>query len=124
MSEEKGVEVMDDLLGREMAEKARDHLAAFDEGFARLVTETCFGTIWGRPGLDRRMRSIATISALTALGRSAELRGHITIGVRNGLTLDEIKEVIIHISQYAGIPASVEGMKLFMEHVRNSEAGQ
>lgn len=79
------------------------------------VFETAFENVWARPGLSLRERSIATISALTVLGREAELRSHLRIGLTNGLTKAEIGELLLHLSVYGGIPVGVGAMRLARE---------
>jgi 4-carboxymuconolactone decarboxylase len=112
------VEMLNRLMGKEVSAKSRGALAAFDKQFADLVTDTFYGTIWNRPGLDVKSRIIVAISALAAIGRPDELRGCIHIGLRNGVTLGEIKEIVIQISQYAGMPASIEGARVYNDVVR------
>lgn len=83
--------------------------------FTRYLMRAAFEDVWARPGLSLQQRSIATIAALTALGRPRELRGHIRIGLRNGLTRAEICEVLMHMAVYAGFPAALEGMRAAVE---------
>lgn len=77
-----------------------------------LVTEFAFGAIWARPGLDRRSRSILNIGMLAALNRQEALAGHIRIGIKNGLTKDEIRECLLQVAVYAGMPAGLDGFKV------------
>ena len=111
----RGLKKMHELLGEEMTQNALAYMGEFDQGFADLILEVAFGTVWSRPGLPTQTRSMITIAALTALGRAAELNGHIRGALRVGVKPEEIKEIIIHLSQYAGIPASVEAMHIFKE---------
>jgi 4-carboxymuconolactone decarboxylase len=80
-----------------------------------LSLEHVFAPLWGRPGLDRRSRSLVTLGALIALRASDELKIHFQIAMNNGLTLDEIEEVIYHMTGYAGYPAAVNARKLANE---------
>jgi 4-carboxymuconolactone decarboxylase len=79
-----------------------------------------FGALWNRPGLDRRSRSLVTLGALITLRASDELKAHFQIALNNGLTLEEIEEVIYHISGYAGYPAAVNARKVAREALRRS----
>ena len=82
------------------------------EDWTRWLFESAFEGVWGRPGLTLQQRSIATISALAALRRPDELRSHIRIGLRNGLSRAEIGELLMHIGVYGGVPVAVEGMRI------------
>lgn len=77
-----------------------------------IVTETCWGSVWTRPGLDRKQRSLLNIGMLCALNRGSELGNHIRGAIRNGLSEIEIREAIIQVSQYCGMPAGLEGFKV------------
>jgi 3-oxoadipate enol-lactonase/4-carboxymuconolactone decarboxylase len=78
----------------------------FTEEFQNLITRYVWGEIWTRPGLDRRTRSCITLTAMIALNREEELAMHVRAAVHNGLTRDEIKEVILHSAVYCGVPAA------------------
>jgi len=78
--------------------------------FGRYVQEFALGEIWARPGLDRKTRSLCTVSALTALGKEIQLRAHIALALVNGATKEEIVEVILHMAVYAGFPAAWNGL--------------
>ena len=84
-------------------------------GMERYVTEALFGDIWGRPGLEKRIRSIATMSALTVLGREPQLKGHIEWALNLGWTKDEISELFMHLALYGGLPASLNGLAVARE---------
>jgi 4-carboxymuconolactone decarboxylase len=77
-----------------------------------LVTEFAFGAVWSRPGLDRRSRSILNIGMLAVLNRPDALAGHIRTGVKNGLTKDEIRECLLQVAAYAGMPAGLDGIRV------------
>jgi 4-carboxymuconolactone decarboxylase len=83
-----------------------------------LSLDHVFGALWTRPGLDRRSRSLVTLGALIALRASDELKAHFQIALHNGLTLEEIEEVIYHMTGYAGYPAAVSARKVAREVVR------
>jgi 4-carboxymuconolactone decarboxylase len=94
----------------------------FNKDFEVLVTEHCFGDVWDREGLTQRERSLLTCTMLVALNRGPQLRGHIVGALSNGVTKDEIREMLIHASLYAGIPAAVEGFRIAAEVL--AEQGQ
>ncbi len=83
--------------------------------FQDFITRTAWGDIWSRPGLDRRSRSVAVLTALIANGHHAELAMHLRAAVRNGLTVDEIKEVILQSAIYCGVPAANTAMHIASE---------
>ena len=89
-------------------------LAAADDftmAFQRITTEWCWGYTWNRPGLERKTRSMLNLAMLTALGRSAELKLHVKGALANGVTAEEIKEILIHATVYCGIPAGLDAFK-------------
>ena len=85
-----------------------------------LSLDHVFGALWTRPGLDRRSRSLVTLGALIALRASDELKAHFQIALHNGLTLEEIEEVIYHMTGYAGYPAAVSARKVAREVLPSS----
>jgi 4-carboxymuconolactone decarboxylase len=112
---EKGIKKLGELVGEEAARGAYGFMKKFDEGFADVVLGTTFGDIWARPGLPTKLRSLATVAGLIVLGRAAELRAHLQGALRVGWTPEELKEVIIHMSQYGGMPTSIEAIRIFEE---------
>jgi 4-carboxymuconolactone decarboxylase len=100
-----GMEVRKEVLGSEYVERAHARTTGFDADFQRYITEAAWGSVWARPDLDRRTRSLVTIAILAALGRE-ELVVHLR-GSRNiGVDPQEIAEVLMHVAVYAGIPAA------------------
>ncbi len=100
-----GMKVRKDVLGSEYVEQANARTTQFDADFQRYITETAWGSVWARPDLDRRTRSLVTIAILAALGRE-ELVVHLR-GSRNiGVDPHEIAEVLLHVAVYAGVPAA------------------
>jgi 3-oxoadipate enol-lactonase/4-carboxymuconolactone decarboxylase len=95
-----------EVLGDEHVDAAVARTTDFTRDFQDLITRYAWGEIWGRPGLDRKTRSCMTLIALVALGRHEELALHVRAGLRNGLTPDEIKEVLLHSAIYCGVPAA------------------
>jgi 4-carboxymuconolactone decarboxylase len=106
MSDERGMEIRREVLGDEHVDAAIEATTAFTADFQDLITRYAWGEIWARPGLDRRTRSCITLTALVALNRMDELAMHVRAALRNGLTPDEIKEVLLHSAVYCGVPAA------------------
>ena len=103
---ERGMEVRREVLGDEHVDAAIQRTTGFTADFQDLITRYAWGEIWTRPGLDRRTRSCITLTALVALGRLEELELHVRAALRNGLSEDEIKEVLLHAAIYCGVPAA------------------
>jgi 3-oxoadipate enol-lactonase/4-carboxymuconolactone decarboxylase len=103
---ERGMEVRREVLGDEHVDRAVDRTSDFTREFQELITRYAWGEIWTRPGLDRRMRSAITLTALIARGHDEELAMHVRAALRNGLTPDEIKEVLLQSAIYCGVPAA------------------
>jgi alkylhydroperoxidase/carboxymuconolactone decarboxylase family protein YurZ len=111
----KGMEVRTKLFGEKAAQDGDTFLRNFDEGFATFLNEQLFGTIWSRPGLPIKLRSLLTMTALMALGRGPELRLHMRGALNLGIPPEEIKELIVHVSQYSGVPTAIEAIRAFNE---------
>ena len=105
-SHERGLEVRRAVLGDEHVDRAIARTTDFTAEFQDLLTRYAWGEIWTRPGLDRRTRSCITLTALVAGGREHELAMHVRGALRNGLTPDEIKEVLLQAAIYCGVPAA------------------
>ncbi len=103
---EAGMQVRRAVLGDEHVDRAVAHTTVFTEPFQDFITRTAWGDVWQRDGLDRRSRSMITLTALTALGRENEIEMHVRGALRNGLTAEEIGEVLLHTAIYAGVPAA------------------
>ena len=101
---DEGLAVRREVLGESYVEQASARSTEFTRDFQTLVTEFAWGTIWTRPGLDRRSRSMITLTALIARGHHEELALHIRAGLRNGLSREEIKEVLLQAAVYCGVP--------------------
>ena len=106
MSSDEGMKTRREVLGDEHVDRAVAGTTSFTADFQDLITRYAWGEIWSRPGLDRRMRSAITLTALTALGHHHELAMHLRAALRNGLTPDEIKEVLLQAAIYCGVPAA------------------
>jgi 4-carboxymuconolactone decarboxylase/3-oxoadipate enol-lactonase/4-carboxymuconolactone decarboxylase len=103
---DRGMEIRREVLGDEHVDRALEHTTEFTADFQDLITRYAWGEIWARPGLDRRTRSCMTLVALVTLNRMDELAMHVRAALRNGLTPDEIKEVLLHCAIYCGVPAA------------------
>jgi 4-carboxymuconolactone decarboxylase len=103
---ERGMKVRREVLGDAHVDEAVARTTGFTADFQDLITRYAWGEIWSRPGLDRRMRSAITLTALIALGRMEELPMHVRAARRNGLGEDEIKEVLLQSAVYCGAPAA------------------
>ncbi len=103
---ERGMKVRREVLGDEHVDAAIEHTTDFTADFQDFITRYAWGEIWTRPGLDRRTRSCITLTALVALGKLDELEMHVRAALRNGLTHDEIKEVLLQSAIYCGVPAA------------------
>lgn len=105
---DKGLAMRRSVLGAEYVDaslsKADDFMMAMQE----ITTEWCWGYIWTRPGLDARTRSFINLGMMVALGRTHELKLHVKGALNNGLTVDEIKEVLVHATVYCGVPAGLD----------------
>ena len=103
---EEGMRVRREVLGDEHVDRAIENTTEFTAAFQEFITRNAWGAVWTREGLDRRTRSAITLAVLTALGREQELAMHVRAARTNGLTPEEISEVLLHTAVYAGVPAS------------------
>src|SRR6188768_1855231 len=103
---EQGMTVRRAVLSDEHVDRAIATTTALTADFQDFITRVAWGDIWSRPGLDRRSRSVAVLTALIALGHHEELAMHLRAALRNGLTVDEIREVILQAGLYCGVPAA------------------
>ena len=110
-----GIEVRTEVLGETHVGGSLENLNDFNEDFQNFISRFAWGEVWSRPGLPRHTRSLVTIGILLALGREAELRMHIRACFNNGVTKDELKELFLHASLYAGLPAANAAMHMAEE---------
>ncbi|WP_426322374.1 4-carboxymuconolactone decarboxylase [Microbacterium sp. E-13] len=103
---DQGMTVRREVLSNEHVDRAVAGTDALTADFQDFITRVAWGDIWSRPGLDRRSRSVVVLTALIALGHHEELAMHLRAALRNGLTVDEIKEVILQAGLYCGVPAA------------------
>jgi 4-carboxymuconolactone decarboxylase len=101
-----GMRIRREVLGDEYVDRALADGTEFTAAFQDFITRYAWGEVWARDGLDRRTRSVITLSILTALGRENELQLHLRAALRNGLSEAEIAEILLHTAVYAGVPAA------------------
>ena len=109
---DKGLEVRKAVLGEAHVERSLQRATDFDRDFQAFITRTAWGSVWTRPGLDHRTRSMLTIAMLAALGREEELALHIRATRNTGVTRDEVKEILMQVAVYAGVPAGNSAVRL------------
>jgi len=107
-----GLELRKDVLGAEHVERSLGQVSEFSRPVQDLVTEYCWGVIWGRGGLPLRTRSLLNVAMLTALNRSHELAVHIRGALTNGVTVEEIQETLLQTAVYVGVPAALESFRV------------
>jgi len=103
---EKGMAMRKSVLGADHVARAEANKTDFDADYQRFITETAWGSIWTRPGLEKKTRHLLTIAMLAALGKHDELAMHIRATRNTGVTPEELREVFLHVSVYAGVPAA------------------
>jgi alkylhydroperoxidase/carboxymuconolactone decarboxylase family protein YurZ len=106
----RGAELLEKMLGPDRADRTRAAWREVCPDFEAYVVEFLAGEVWSRPGLDRRTRSLVTIAALAALGRTLGLELNVRMALRNGATLEEVVETLLHLAPYAGFPACWEAL--------------
>jgi 4-carboxymuconolactone decarboxylase len=118
----RGMQLRREVLGAEHVDRAVAATSELSEPFQDFITRTAWGDIWARPGLDRRSRSIATLAAVTALRAEGEIALHIRGAVRNGVTPEEISEVLLQTAIYAGLPAAGTAFRIAEEALAELES--
>jgi 4-carboxymuconolactone decarboxylase len=119
---EKGLKARREVLGAEYVDKSLATANEFMRAFQDITTEWCWGYAWTRPGLDRKTRSLLNLAMLTALNRAPEIKLHVRGALNNGVTVDEIKEVLLHATVYCGIPAGLDAFKAANEVLKEAGA--
>ena len=112
---ERGLEIRKAVLGEEFVEKSFASADDFNLPMQNLSTEYCWGAVWGREGLPRKTRSMLNLAIISALNRPHELKLHMKGALRNGVSKDEIREVLLQVAIYCGIPAGVDGFRIARE---------
>lgn len=118
---ERGMKVRREVLGDEHVDAAAARTTTFTSPFQEYVTRAAWADVWDRPGLDRRTRSAITLALLTALRADDELAMHVRAALRNGLSPEEIAEVLLHAAVYAGLPAANAAFKIADSVIRNEK---
>ena len=113
-----GTRIRREVLGDAHVDRATAGATNLTRPFQEFITEYAWGAVWGRDGLDRRSRSMITLAVLTALGRERELALHVGAARRNGLTEEEIGEVLLHTAVYAGVPAANAALAVAQDVLR------
>lgn len=119
---ERGLEIRKSVLGKEFVEKSLASADDFNRPMQELVTEYCWGAVWGREGLPKKTRSMLNLAMLCALNRPHELRMHLKGALRNGVTRDEIREVLLQVAIYCGVPAGVDAFRTAKEVLAEVDA--
>lgn len=112
---DRGFEIRKKVLGAEFVEKSFASADDFNRPMQELVTEYCWGAVWGRETFDHKTRSIINLAMISALNRPHELKMHVKGALRNGLTKDDIREVFLQVAIYAGVPAGVDSFRIARE---------
>ena len=108
---EKGLEIRKSVLGAEFVDAAFKAADDFNRPMQELVTEYCWGAVWGREGLSKKTRSMLNLAMISALNRPHELKLHIAGALKNGVTRDEIREIFMQVAIYVGVPAGVDSFR-------------
>lgn len=109
---ELGLKMRKEVMGDEHVDRAMKNAGDFGREFQEFVTEMAWGGVWGRDGLSKRERSILNLGMLAAMGKSPEFAGHFRGAMRNGLSLEELNEVLLQIALYCGFPTGVESFRI------------
>ena len=110
---DEGLEIRRSVLGAKWVDPQLEKAKSDDfvNTIQEHVTENCWGLVWTREGLDHKTRSMLTLAILTTLGKMTELKGHVRGAIHNGCTVEEIREVLLHATVYAGVPAGVDAFR-------------
>jgi 4-carboxymuconolactone decarboxylase len=108
---EKGLKLRREVLGADYVDNSIANANDFTQAFQEITTEWCWGYAWSRPGLDKKTRSMLNLAMLTALNRAPELKLHVRGALTNGVTVDEIKEILVQATIYCGVPAGLDAFK-------------
>ena len=119
-----GMKIRREVIGDEHVDLAIAGTTSFTEPFQDFITRYAWGDIWSRPGLSRAERSIVALTALAALGREHELALHVRAALRNGLTAEQIAEILLQVAVYAGVPAANRAFAVAQQALRETGAGK
>jgi 4-carboxymuconolactone decarboxylase len=121
---EKGLAIRKAVLGKEYVEKSLAGADDFTRPMQELVTKYCWGEVWGNGNLSRRDRSLLNLAMLSILNRPHELKLHVKGALTNGVTRDEIREVILQVAIYAGVPAGIDAQRIAKEALAEVDAAK
>lgn len=116
----RGLTTRREVMGENFVDRALAGATAFTQPMQDHISRNAWGDVWQREGLDRKTRSLVTVAMLTALGKQHELRGHVRGALNNGVTAEELQEVLLHAAVYCGIPTAVEAFRTAAEVVDSS----
>lgn len=117
-----GLSIRKKVVGEKYVEQSMSTADDFNRDFQHLVTEYCWGAVWGREGLDHKTRSMVNLSMIATLSRPHELKLHVMGALRNGVTKEEVSEILMQVAIYAGVPAGVDGFRIAREAIEQFEA--
>jgi 4-carboxymuconolactone decarboxylase len=113
-----GRKILTELMGPDYLERKEKTKNAFNGVLQDYAEEVCFGRVWSRPGIDRKLRSILNVAMLTALNRPNQLRNHLEGALNNGCTMEELREILLHAAVYCGLPAATDAFRIAEEVLR------
>lgn len=119
---DKGLEVRKSVLGKDYVEAAMKNADDFNRPFQEFITEYCWGAVWGSDGLSRKTRSMLNIAMISILNRPHELKLHVKGALTNGVSKDEIREVLTQVAVYGGVPCAVDAFRIAREAFKEVEA--
>lgn len=119
-----GLQMRKQVMGDDFVERAFANADTFTQPLQEFITRNAWGTVWCREGLDLKTRSLLTLSMLTALGRSHEIKGHVRGAINNGATIEEIQEVLLHAAVYCGAPLAVDAFRAAQEALQAMETAK
>jgi 4-carboxymuconolactone decarboxylase len=112
---DRGLAIRRSVLGDEYVQRSLDNATDFSRPLQELVTEYCWGAVWGREQLPKRLRSMINLAMISALNRPHELKLHVRGALRNGVTREEISEILLQVAIYCGVPAAIDSLRLANE---------
>ncbi len=118
---DRGLNIRKKVVGEDYVRRSMEKADDFTTDFQTLVTEYCWGSVWGREGLDHKTRSMLNIAMIAALNRPHELALHVQGALRNGVTQDEIREILMQVTIYAGVPAGVDSFRIARDAIESFE---
>jgi 4-carboxymuconolactone decarboxylase len=119
-----GVDIRRQVMGDAFVDRALSNATEFSQPLQDFVNQHAWGSVWNRPGLPLKTRSLITLAALTALKCPQELKGHIRGALNNGCSIEEIRETLLHCAVYAGVPAAVDAFRAAQEALDDWQASQ